>query len=79
MPHGPFLTLKQAAAYCGYAPETFRRKIKEYDFPRRGPEKNRYAQSDLDTFMVNPELYRHQPAKDRRGNRMISMAEQLRA
>jgi predicted DNA-binding transcriptional regulator AlpA len=64
---GPFMTLKQAAEYCGYAPATFRRKLREYDLPRHGPEQNRFARSVLDNWMQNPEVFRKvQPNRKRK-------------
>lgn len=57
---GPFFNLKKAAEYCGYAPDTFRRKIQDYCLPRHGPEKNRYAKSVLDAWMESPDTFRKQ-------------------
>lgn len=57
---GPFMNLKQAAAYCGYAPDTFRRKIQDYCLPRHGPEKNRFAKSVLDAWMESPNTFAKQ-------------------
>lgn len=54
---GPFMTLKQAAEYCGYHPDTFCRKLRDYQVPRHGPEKNRFARSVLDAFMENPDTF----------------------
>lgn len=54
---GPFMSLKQAAEYCGYHPDTFSRKLKEYQVPRHGPEKNRFAKTVLDAFMENPHAF----------------------
>ena len=60
---GPFMTLKQAAEYCGYSPRTFSRKLKEYDLPRHGPEKNRFAKSVLDSWMQSPDTFRKAPQR----------------
>ena len=70
---GPYMTLKDAARYCGYHPDTFRRKLQGFDVPRHGPEKNRFAKSVLDSFMENPELYRQQPIQRRRSPRMVTV------
>ena len=63
---GPFFNLKQAAEYCGYSPETFSRKIREYDIPRYGPEKNRFAKSTLDNFMASPDTFKKAPKQYKR-------------
>jgi len=69
---GPFLTLKQAAEYCGYAPDTFRRKIRDYDIPRFGPENNKFAQSVLDEWMQSPKCFEKGAApQSNRGRRQI--------
>lgn len=73
MTNGPFYTAREAAQYCGYALETFRRKLREYDVPRHGPEKNRFAQSVLDAFMVSPETFRPDPAPRRRRRKPLSL------
>ncbi len=70
---GPFYTLKQAAEYCGYAPDTFRRKIRDYNIPRFGPEKNRFAKSTLDTFMENPDTFKKQQAQHRRNPKAVKV------
>jgi len=54
---GPFFNFKKAAEWCGYHPDTFRRKLKEYELPRCGPDKSRFAQSVLDAFMEYPEAF----------------------
>lgn len=53
-PTGPYYNLKDAAAYCGWAPDTFRRMMRDYDIPRYGPRETRFAQSTLDRFMAQP-------------------------
>lgn len=63
---GPYLNLKDAAAYCGYSPDTFRRKLRQYELPRYGPESNRFAQSVLDAWMQSPETFRAAPKQPRR-------------
>ena len=66
MVSGPFYSLKGAAAYCGYSASTFRRKLKEYELPRHGPEKNRFAKSVLDAWMESPDTFRKVPERKRR-------------
>ncbi|WP_449246279.1 DNA-binding protein [Desulfarculus baarsii] len=60
-PHGPFLNLTAAAAYCGWAPRYFAKLLKEYDVPRFGPRKNRFATTVLDAFMATPEAFKRTP------------------
>jgi len=55
---GPFFNFKGAAEWCGYHPDTFRRKLKDYDLPRSGPGKTRFAKSVLDAFMECPESFK---------------------
>jgi hypothetical protein len=47
MIQGPFYSFRDAAAYCGYHPETLARILREegIDLPRSGPRNNRYAKS----------------------------------
>lgn len=54
---GPFFNFKQAAEWCGYHPDTFRRKLKGYELPRCGPDNTRFAKSVLDAFMESPENF----------------------
>lgn len=55
---GPFFNLANAANYCGYAIGTFERIVREYDIPRYGPKRNRYARSVLDAWMHSPEAFK---------------------
>lgn len=68
-PHGPFLNLAAAAAYCGWAPRYFAKLLKEYDLPRFGPRKNRFATTVLDAFMSAPETFKSTPAPRARRSR----------
>lgn len=56
--HGPFYNLKEAAGYCGYAPATFARLLRDFDIPRHGPHNTRFASSVLDAWMSSPETFR---------------------
>lgn len=59
--HGPYFSKeKDAAAYCSMSVEEFRKARKEFVIPRRaGPySPKKYAASDLDAFMQNPEEFR---------------------
>lgn len=57
-PEGPFFDSQKAAEYCGYAPGTFERIVREYDIPKYGPRKNRFAKSVLDAWMRSPETFK---------------------
>jgi predicted DNA-binding transcriptional regulator AlpA len=53
--NGPYLTMKEAAEFCGYAPATFRRTVKAYRINRYGPKQNKFSQPELESWMQNPE------------------------
>ena len=57
-PEGPFFNSQRAAKYCGYAPGTFERILREYQIPKFGPRKNRFAKSVLDAWMLDPEAFK---------------------
>lgn len=59
---GPFFNFKQAAEFCGYHPDTFRRKLKDYELPRCGPDKTRFAKSALEAFMESPDTFKKAPS-----------------
>ncbi|MBI9109881.1 DNA-binding protein [Maridesulfovibrio ferrireducens] len=63
---GPFYNKKKAAEYCGYAVSTFDEKLKGYEIPLAGPERNRFPESMLDLWMVSPETFSKQPNLRRR-------------
>ncbi len=65
---GPYMNLKQAARYLGYHPDTFRRKLRDYDIPRYGPEGNKFAQSVLDLFMQDPDNFKKGKQYQRKKN-----------
>lgn len=54
---GPYYNLTQAATFCGYGPDHFRRLIRGSNIPRRGPNRNRFAQADLERFMADPKCF----------------------
>lgn len=60
-PVGPFHTTQSAASYLDYNYDYFRTLVKKYHIPRRGPSKNRFAQSDLDAFMADPQCFLEKP------------------
>jgi hypothetical protein len=53
-----FFTLPEAAEYCSYAPDTFRKLLKYYALKRCGPAKNRFAREELKAFMLEPEAFK---------------------
>ncbi len=57
---GPFFNQKKAAEYCGYSISTFVRKIRKYEIPLVGPDRNRFAQSLLDLWMEEPDFFNRQ-------------------
>lgn len=46
-----YVNFNQAAQYCGYKPEYFRKMVKGYYIPKYGPKRNRYKLDDLNKFM----------------------------
>ena len=69
---GPYLTMTDAARYCGYRPRRFHDIVKEYAIPRKGPARNRFAQSDLDAFMNSPVTFLCKEVKTERKTKMIT-------
>lgn len=60
-PTGPYHTAQSAAIYLDYSYDRFRLLARKHQIPRRGPGKNRFAQSDLDHFMVDPDAFLDAP------------------
>ncbi|MEW5772982.1 MAG: DNA-binding protein [Thermodesulfobacteriota bacterium] len=56
-----YMTMRDAAAHCGYAYETFRKMLRAYRLPKYGPKANRFAVHDLDAFMADPGAYKEEP------------------
>ena len=54
---GPFFTTEKAAEYCGYRKSTFRDLLKDYELPKFGPRKTKFARTVLDAFMATPEVF----------------------
>lgn len=54
---GPFFSLKDAAAYCSYKPDTFRKLATKYHIPRVGPVRSRFSKDTLDLFMNEPNTW----------------------
>jgi len=63
---GPFYNQIQAANYCGYSADHFRKLIKKYNIKRHGPNRTRFARSELDAWMLNPESFRGGVTKSRK-------------
>ena len=70
-PFGPYHTTQSAASYLDYNYDYFRTIVKKYRIPRRGPSKNRFAQSDLDSFMADPQCFIMKPTVVTPVNRKI--------
>ena len=65
-PKGPFLMTQDAAVYAGYSYDHFRGLVKKHQIPRRGPNNNRFAVSDLDAWMLNPNFFCDVPVTSKR-------------
>ncbi|WP_419778830.1 helix-turn-helix transcriptional regulator [Maridesulfovibrio sp.] len=65
-PKGPYISAKAAAEYAGYSYDHFRQLVKKYRIPRRGPSKVRFALSDLDEWMLNPNFFCEVPVASKR-------------
>lgn len=64
----PYLTLKEAAQYCGYSARQFRRHVEQFSIPAKGPRRNRFCVADLDAWMDNPSVFL-KPILSRNGKR----------
>ena len=53
-----FLNTKKAAEFCGFNHIYFGRLIEQYQIPRYGPKRNRFKVSDLEEWMMRPELFK---------------------
>lgn len=53
-----YFNTNEAAEYCGYASETFRRHVKKYPLPRYGAKRNRLKRIDLDVWMEEPNAFK---------------------
>lgn len=53
-----YLTLVQAAGYCGYGRKKFKGIVADFAIPTYGPDRDRYRPEDLDLFMEEPESFR---------------------
>jgi hypothetical protein len=62
-----WLSVKEAAKYCGYkSADYFRKVAQEFRIPRYGPNGNRYDRADLDEWMIAPWCFMVQDNKSRR-------------
>lgn len=57
-----YLSLQEAAEYCGYMPKYFARLCREYSIPKYGPKGTRFKRIDLDFFMENPTFFQNPEA-----------------
>ena len=72
-----YLNQIEAAEYCGYSVDTFRRHLRQYPLPKYGPTENRYKTSDLDAWMEDPHKFKVIPF--RKPEKLLSLAEQKAA
>ena len=52
-----YLNTKKAAEFCGYNHIYFSKLMELYKIPRYGPKRNRFKQSDIEDWMMSPELF----------------------
>lgn len=52
-----WLNVNNAAKYCDYSPERFRRLVKQYSIPAHGPKHSRFDRADLDAWMNDPRCF----------------------
>lgn len=67
----------EAAEYCGYSVDTFRRHLRSYPLPKYGPKRNRFKAIDLDAWMEDPHKFKVIPIK-RGAEKMLSLTDQKR-
>lgn len=73
--HGPYLSLAEAAKYCGYkSAKHFWSLLRQCDVPRYGPNENRYRVADLDDWMQNPKVFKKRPVPRRRAGGFTPVA-----
>ena len=53
-----YLNTKKAAEFCGFSHIYFARLIELYQVPRYGPKRNRFKVSDLEEWMMRPEVFK---------------------
>lgn len=60
-PAGPYLSTQDAAAYLAFNYDHFRILARKHQIPRLGPSKNRFAVTDLDRWMSDPDCFLEKP------------------
>jgi len=53
-----YLSLADAATFCGYRPGYFSKLLRRYALPRKGPGGNRFDVLDLEHFMSDPDAFK---------------------
>lgn len=66
---GPFVTLREAAKFCGYKYDSFKKIAQEYKIPKYGPKRTKLSTVDLERFMVEPTLFMSSSDAQRGRNR----------
>jgi hypothetical protein len=64
-----YLSTKKAAEFCGYNHIYFGKLMDLYKIPRYGPKRNRFKVSDLEDWMMSPELFKIDNDSEPRENR----------
>jgi hypothetical protein len=62
-----YLSLTEAAEYCGYRPRYFAKRLREYALPKYGEKGTRYRIEDLDLWMENPAIFQQVKPQRARG------------
>ncbi len=52
-----YLPTRDAADYLGFSYYHFRRIVKTYSIPRKGPHRNRFSVNDLDMWMDDSQCF----------------------
>jgi hypothetical protein len=54
----PWLSMADAARYCGYSVAHFRDLAKKFEIPTKGQHDNRFNANDLDMWMEEPKCFK---------------------
>lgn len=73
-----YMNQTEAAEYCGYSVDTFRRHLRSYPLPKYGPKRNRFKAIDLDAWMKDPHKFKVVTLRPR-AEKTLSLAEQKAA
>jgi hypothetical protein len=62
----PWLTTKEAAVYCRYDCDVFRKLVREYNIPKHGKSGNRYHRHELDEWIRDKRCFHAPSGRPRR-------------